>query len=263
MRKMTQTEEESIEIFTSLGLTYVQAKLYLAIVRLGSIGGDVKKISRESSVVRQDIYRVLPSLQKLGLTEKIISKPTSYRAIPLEKGFSTLLNKKTSEYSDLKKKAKTVFDKVALCATKGDADEDPQFVITSERELFLRKVKEDIEETKSCIRVIYSKERMSIIAFHTGDQLEKAMARGIKIQALTDKSQENTLDRNIQMLKKNPAFELRFVEEVTVGLIIFDYKEVNLRMAKTIVPSLWTNNRNVAKLADMYFENLWKKAPTE
>jgi sugar-specific transcriptional regulator TrmB len=259
---MSQTEDESIEIFTKLGLTYVQTKLYLTLVRLGSIGGDVKKISRESSVARQDIYRVLPSLQKLGLTEKIISKPTSYRAIPLEKGFSTLINKKTSEYSELKKKAKQVFDKVALEATKDETDEDPQFVITSERGLFLRKVKEDIEETKSCIRVIYSKERLSTIVFHTADQLEKAMARGIKIQALTNKAEENKLDKNIQTLKKNPAFELRFVVDVAVGLIIFDHKEVNLRTSKTMVPSLWTNNQNVAKLADIYFENLWKKAQT-
>ncbi len=261
---MAQNEEESVGIFMNLGLTYVQAKLYLTLIKLGNSGGEVKRICKESSVARQDIYRVLPNLQKIGLVEKIISKPTVFRAIPLEKGFSMLLNKRTNEYSELKKKAKTVFDKISVSDLKSDMNEEStQFVITSEKGLFFRKVREDIEETQSSVKIIYTKERMSTIMFHTGEQLEKATGRGIRIQALTTKKEGITTDRNIQLLKKNPSFEFRFIEDVQVGLIMFDNKEVNIRIAHTIVPSLWTNNRNVVKLAEIYFENIWKKAQTE
>jgi sugar-specific transcriptional regulator TrmB len=261
---VTQNQEEPVEIFMELGLTYVQARLYLTLVKLGNSGGEVKRICKESNIARQDIYRVLPSLQKLGLAEKIIAKPTLFRAIPIEKGFTMLINKKTSKYNELKKKAKTAFDKISVGDAKNNKNEEaPQFVITSEKGLFFRKVKEDVEETQSSIKIIYAKERMSAIAYNAGEQFEKARLRGIKIQALTTKAECITADRNFQLLKKNPAFELRFVEDVQVGLIMFDSKEVNIRIARTIVPSLWTNNRNVVKLAESYFENIWKKAKTE
>jgi sugar-specific transcriptional regulator TrmB len=257
---MAQTEEAT-QIFTDLGLTYVQAKLYLTLAKFGAIGGDVKRICRESGVVRQDIYRVMPTLQKLGLAEKIIAKPTVYRGIPLEKGFSMLLSRKTSEYSELKKKAKMAFDKIAAASTETDApQQSTEFIITSERSLFLAKVKEDIERTKANIDIVYSKERMSLITFHAAEQIEKAMKRGVKVRALTSKIEGKTLDRNIQALEKNPSFELRLAEYIAVGLIIFDKTEVNVRIANTIVPSLWTNNQNVAKLAEAYFDDLWEKA---
>ncbi len=257
---MAQTEEAT-QIFTDLGLTYVQAKLYLTLAKFGASGGDVKKICRESGVVRQDIYRVMPTLQKLGLAEKIIAKPTVYRGIPVEKGFSMLLSRKTSEYSELKKKAKIAFDKITATSTETVVpQQSTEFIITSERSLFLAKVKEDIERTKANIDIVYSKERMSLITFHAAEQIEKAMKRGVKVRALTSKIEGKTLDRNIQVLEKNPSFELRLAEYIAVGLIIFDKNEVNVRIANTIVPSLWTNNQNVAKLAEAYFDDLWEKA---
>jgi sugar-specific transcriptional regulator TrmB len=253
--------EEATQIFTDLGLTYVQAKLYLTLVKFGAAGGDVKKICRESGVVRQDIYRVMPTLQKIGLAEKIIAKPTIYRGIPLEKGFSMLLSNKTSEYSELKKKAKVAFDKIATASTESNVpQQSAEFIITSERGLFLAKVKEDIERAKANIDIVYSKERMSLITFHAAEQLEKAMKRGIKVRALTSIIEGKALDRNIQALEKNSNFELRLTEHISVGLIIFDKIEVNVRIANTIVPSLWTNNRNVSKLAEAYFDDLWEKA---
>jgi sugar-specific transcriptional regulator TrmB len=58
----TSKNDEPIQTFMSLGLTLLQAKLYLTLVKLGSQGGEVRKISRESSIVRQDVYRILPEL---------------------------------------------------------------------------------------------------------------------------------------------------------------------------------------------------------
>ena len=98
--------DEPIQTFMSLGLTFLQAKLYLTLVKLGNSGGEVRKISRESNIARQDVYRILPQLEKLGLAVKIIASPTIYCATPLENGFSMLLNQKTDEYIELQKKAK-------------------------------------------------------------------------------------------------------------------------------------------------------------
>jgi len=74
------------------GVNVFAGKTYLGLAKLGV--ADVKTISKVSNVARQDVYRLTPKLQKCGLAEKIISTQTLYRAIPLKKGLSTLLQQK-------------------------------------------------------------------------------------------------------------------------------------------------------------------------
>jgi sugar-specific transcriptional regulator TrmB len=207
----------------------------------------------------------LPTLQKLGLADKIVARPTIYRAIPLEDGFSMLLHRRTEEYNELQNKAKLVFNNFIVNNSKVDSQEETsQFIITSERKLFLKKFKEDVSKAQASINIIYSKIGMSIIAFHVVEQIEKAMTRGVKIRAITNKVEEKSIDRNIQALKKNPAFELKFIaNDISVGLVIFDNKAVKIRMYDKISPSLWTNNRNIVKLAEIYFESVWNNAQIE
>lgn len=258
---MTQNNEH-IQTFMSLGLTYLQAKVYLTLVKFGSAGAEVRKISQYSNIARQDIYRILPIIQKLGLAVKIVARPTIYRATPLENGFSMLLQQRTEEYNELQKKAKLLFNNFIVNDPKVEPQEGTtQFIITSDRKLFFNKIKKEVSEAQTSINIIYSKERTRIIAFYAVEQIEEAMARGVKIRVLTNKLKGKSIDRNIQALKKNPAFELKFIaNDIPVGLVIFDNKEVDIRIANTIVPSLWTNNPNVVKLAEIYFENIWNNA---
>ncbi len=75
-----------------LGLTLLQAKIYLSLSEFEK--AEIRKMSKASNVARTDIYRLMPELEKLGLAEKIIASPTSYRATPLNEGFSILLENK-------------------------------------------------------------------------------------------------------------------------------------------------------------------------
>jgi DNA-binding IclR family transcriptional regulator len=54
----------------------LKSKVYLTLATLGK--ADVKTIAKASNIARQEIYRIMPTLQKLGLTEKIITNPTMY-----------------------------------------------------------------------------------------------------------------------------------------------------------------------------------------
>jgi sugar-specific transcriptional regulator TrmB len=75
-----------------LGLTSLQAKTYLALVTLGK--ANVQTIAKASNVARQDVYQVMPTLQKLGLGEKIIAKPIIYEATPKGRSFDSASKKK-------------------------------------------------------------------------------------------------------------------------------------------------------------------------
>jgi sugar-specific transcriptional regulator TrmB len=254
---MTQ-EETPVQTFVELGLTYLQAKVYVTLVKLGQFGADVRKISQASNIARQDVYRVLPDLQKVGIVEKIIANPTMFKPVPLENGLNVMMQKKTEEFKDLQNKAKLMLDNFNI-NRQGDHSEDTsRFVITSERKLFFRKVREDIAETKVSIDIIYGKERMTTFTFYTIEELRKALQRRVKIRALTNKTGK-TVDRHIQSLMDDQSFEVKFLpDNVPVGLVIFDNKEVNIRTADKIVPSLWTNNHNVLRLSQIYFDSMWK-----
>jgi len=56
-------EEEPIQAFTNLGLTYLQAKVYVTLLKFGSSSANVKKIALHAAMARQDIYRILPVLE--------------------------------------------------------------------------------------------------------------------------------------------------------------------------------------------------------
>lgn len=61
-----------------LGLTSLQAKIYLALAQTGN--ATIRNIAKNSKIARQDVYRIMPSLQKLGLAEQIVVSPTMYKS---------------------------------------------------------------------------------------------------------------------------------------------------------------------------------------
>src|SRR3989304_9053779 len=57
--------EQKAETLSSFGLTVKQAKVYLTLVFLGtSVVGEISKLSK---VRREEVYRVMPKLEKMGL----------------------------------------------------------------------------------------------------------------------------------------------------------------------------------------------------
>ena len=251
-------DDEPIQTFMSVGLTLLQAKLYLALAKLGSSGGGVRKISHESNIARQDVYRILPELEKLGLAVKIISSPATYRATPLENGFSALLNRKSEEYIQLQKRAKLLFDNFTVHSAVEPQEKTSQFEITSEKNLFFSRVEKELKRTEKSLDIICSNEGIRIIASQAVEEFERAMEKGIRIRVLTDECETVAASKSILLLKSDPNFELRLLPgPSSVGFAIFDCKEVNIGISAMIVPSLWTNNDNVVKLAEIYFESMW------
>ena len=96
-------QEETVQTLVNLELTVLQAKVYLALVKLGTSTG--RTTAKAAKVASQDVYRVLTELQEKGLVEKIIAKPNKYRPIPLKDGLSMLLQRRNKQTAELKKAA--------------------------------------------------------------------------------------------------------------------------------------------------------------
>jgi sugar-specific transcriptional regulator TrmB len=251
-------EEEPIQAFTNLGLTYLQAKVYIALLKMGSDGASVKKIALNTSIARQDIYRILPVLENYGLVEKVIAVPTRYLPVALKDGLSLLMEQRTREFQDMQTKAKLVL-KTFIIQEPQSFDNVSQFRITSARPLFIRRIKEGITQAESTIDLIYDDSLLRAIMFDAMDDFVRAIARNVKVRSVTMKSEEQTLDKKLETLTRSSLFEFHTArEEVTVNLMIFDNKEVEFCTTQNIVPTLWTNNRSIVKLAQVYFNSMWQ-----
>jgi sugar-specific transcriptional regulator TrmB len=254
-------DDECTQTLTGLGLTLLQAKTYLAFVKLGK--ADVKTISKASNVARQDIYRIMPTLQKLGLAEQIIANPTMYNATPIKEGLSILLQNRQKEYAELKKKTTSLINNFHANTAKTDAhEEDTQFKLTSEATLFLKMHKSLHQKAQMSIDAIIPLIFDGAAKFIEGwSHAKKAIRRGIKIRLLTQKTENELTSRELQALEKHPLFELKYLATpVPFGMHIFDNKEVTLATSESGLPSLWSNNRNLVKLAASYFDEMWSKA---
>ena len=254
-------DEEYVQTLMGLGLTLLQSKTYFALTKLGI--ADVKTISKVSNVARQDVYRVMPCLQEWGLVEKIIATPIRYKAIPLKVALSTLLQQKIEENAELQEKTNTLISdfEEKIGSRAAPQENEPQFIITSERTLFHKRIGETIDAAQTSKDAIFTNEGCRAILFHHYDYLKRALNRGVRIRIITEKPEGNqSIERVARDLTKNPLFTIKYIStSAPVCMMIFDSKEVHLRMAEGAVPSFWSNNLNIVNLSKKYFEEMWNK----
>jgi sugar-specific transcriptional regulator TrmB len=260
-------EDERVQILMDLGLTLLQAKVYLALSQTET--ATIKTISKIANIARQDIYRIMPTLEKLGLAEKIVAEPTMYKAIPIREGCYILLQKKTREHAELQEKTTNLIKKAHHeNNAKTTLQEESQFIVTSSKMLMEKKLTNGIDKAQISIDITSEYRHITFELFKNRRIFEKALARGVRVRVITEKNEnenEKAIERMTQTLRKSPLFEIRdTLSRVQATLAIFDGKEVNLCLVEPPenvgVPSLWSNNRPFAKVFAEYFEELWKKA---
>lgn len=82
------SEHEAVESLETLGLTRYEAKVFIALHRLGT--GSARDIARDSDVPRPQVYSTAESLEELGLIDVQQSDPIQYKPVPIEQAKVTL-----------------------------------------------------------------------------------------------------------------------------------------------------------------------------
>ena len=139
-------QDEQIQALMDLGLSLLQAKIYLSLASFEN--APIRTISKASNIAKQDIYRIMPALQKMGLVEEILGSPIRYQAISLKTGIAVLFQRKTREYAELQNKTtqvlNTLQEKNTVDACKNEAIvEEEQLLLTSEITLLLKKLEKE------------------------------------------------------------------------------------------------------------------------
>jgi sugar-specific transcriptional regulator TrmB len=254
-------QEENMQALNDMGLSILQAKIYLNLVQLGEV--DVGTISKASNTVRQDIYRVMPTLEKLGLAERILSKPTVFKATPLKEGISILLLERKKKNEEILKKAHSLISNFSSFSNALTENES-EFRITSERSLLFKMHTQLIEKAQNTIDIIvpfevFEEQNLSV--------LKKAWKKGVKIRLISQRTPDDSILKKpkgftgISFLELRYAFCPASVDTRPFGMHIFDKKEMTVCISSNdCVPSLWSNSPSLLRMATNYFEDLWNEA---
>ena len=188
-----------------------------------------------------------------------------YKATQINEGLSILLQNKKEEFIETEKQVKTICDTFCENINQNISQDCVQFIITTEINLLLKLHEKLADATKESIDFQAPLKISEKMLLHHCAYIKPAIRRGVKIRVIALKVNGETIAKNPKPSSEKPLFELRFLPESATpfGMYIFDKQEVTLAISKNPMPSLWSNNPHLVKLAEAYFENMWNNAQTK
>jgi sugar-specific transcriptional regulator TrmB len=255
--------ENEAQLFTNLGLTYSQAKVYLTVVNLGET--TAKTIAATAKMDRPDVYRVLNSLIKEGFIEKQIEKPVRFKAFPIDEVIEALLKRKQEDILESKRQALEVLRRYQNRRPNYGETRNGTFfysLIPGNPEIIDKTAGRIISNSQTSIEFVCVDIEPHMIGFLP---LENFLKNGGKDRILAY-NKNTTLAQKVLDAHKKGAIEIRFTQELPIVALIGDKKEVAITCITSSrgnlkeMEGLYTNSPAIIKLASDYFERLWKTA---
>ena len=252
------TSEKNVQVFVDLGLTVLQAKVYLSLVQTGKT--KVKTISQTAKVSRPDVYRTLARLQDLGLVEKEIVNPVKFKSIPIETALEMLLESKKSKYIELKTKSEQLLKRLNVNQALENTRKSAEFVLVPSKQALIKKMQDATDNTVYSIDLVSSCKRLKYACYCLSDALKQAWNRNVTGRAIIENPAKNHTEifekcwtpwAKIHVVSKLPPTVMTLHDNHE--LFIFIDPSADLRDS----PALWTTNPSVITLAEHYFEFMW------
>ena len=261
--------EKLVKGLIFFGLTGNEAKVYLALLQFKKASAHA--IARLSGVPRQEVYRVLPQLEKLGMVEVIIDRPTKFLAIDPEEVLSELierqqeiLTKRISELRNRKSRLETELREVVGRSAGLIPPEPVHFALISGQRLVNEKIKEMLENAKS--EVLWMAPRVEIrraVIYDRDEMLRQCAQRNVTIRIITEVDKKNAKE----VSRLGQFCDVKHAPGVLSLITIVDNKELIIGSAvhtnedsanSGLVHKLWTNDTSHINIMKVFFEKIWK-----
>ena len=256
---------KNAEVLSDFGLTHNQAKVYTAIARLRL--ASVSQVSKLSKVRREDVYRMLPKLEKMGLIEKILGKPTKIRATPVEEALSILIKREQNIANKRVSALMTKKDEFLKHFKAGKMPifevEEAHFSLISQREGIINRGLTMVKKAEREIDIVTSIDEFIRIFTNYAEPLKKGIRKGVKVRVILDVFEhQDWILRIMEEYKSSGAsFDLKYRDQPSGHYIIVDYKEAIVATSTEAPmgenPCLWTDDDNLVGLVQKNFEGIW------
>lgn len=259
----------TVDVLTELGLTQNQARVYLSVAKLGP--ATISDVADHSGVRREEVYRLLPDLEKIGLVERLMGKPMRIRTPDVQSAMSSLISreriKARERISALMERTNVIeeyLSKTGLNVSSGSSAQD-DFALLEEKESVRTRLHEMIIEAQENVDVLYSRENLVWFLSTQSQLLVDAETRGVKVRLLSTPATGR--DRIPKIISRrfsgSSAVELKYMTAIPTNCIAVDGKEAMIVTSSTHQPSahnLFTTNTNLVALVKRVFELSWSQS---
>jgi sugar-specific transcriptional regulator TrmB len=256
--------DEDTVLLLGLGLSLNQARVYLAILQLQE--NTVGQIAKFSKVRREDVYRILPALEKMGLIERLLGKPTKIRATPISDALSFLVAEEKKRSDERLSGMRVTVQRLSLKDWKRPLPvEESIYILIVGKKAILVKTLGLIRNSRKEVALIADKARIMLILSQLSDECKQAIKNGAQIRLIFEgDSTDSLLKEKVQKLIDGASVHVKFHRKPLNHFIMSDDTEALITGSKKSgigeSPSLWTNNSNLIGVLRTSFEFDWKKA---
>src|SRR4030042_4195852 len=175
--------DENTDLLLGLGLSLNQARVYIAILKLEKT--TVGQVAKFSKVRREDVYRVLPSLEKMGLIERLMGKPTEVRATLISNSLTSLLTDEKNRFEERLSDMKSKGQKLSLKDWKQPPlGEESIYILIAEKKAILTKTSELINNSEKEVGLVADKARITQILAHFPVEHKHAIKKGAQVRLI-------------------------------------------------------------------------------
>ncbi len=259
-------QEDLVIKLESFGFTVNQAKVYLNIVQSGKTR--VGNISKSTQLHRQDIYKLLPKLEKMGLIIKTIDSPFMIEAIPIDKALETLIakerEKSNQRISHLENNLKEMVNSIQK---QPEVKEEVQFSLLTTDEAIKSRAKRTLKKIKREFLLVANIEHLQTPSMHFRDFLQTIAASNAKTRliVITKEDPEKTKKVIEKIVPSASQFTVRSINKTSCkNYQIVDNKEIWIATQQNTESGypcmLWTNDQNIIDVYKENFRKTWSRA---
>jgi sugar-specific transcriptional regulator TrmB len=258
-------QEDLVIRLENFGFTINQAKVYLSIVQSGPT--NVGRISKITQLHRQDIYKLLPKLEKMGLIARTIETPFTIQAIPVEKALDNLVSKEktkaTERIAHLENNLKEI---VSSLREQPLIKEATKFSLLSTDEAIRNRGQLSLENSKE-LSLVTSLENIKFPSVHYHRHFLQKIAHNNTKTRLIVVTRDNN-EKIKQVIEKIAAFKGPFIAKSINKIVcndfqIVDNKEIWIATEQETDSGapcvLWTNDRNILSAYKENFKKVWNR----
>jgi sugar-specific transcriptional regulator TrmB len=258
------SDDENTDLLLGLGLSLNQARVYLAVLKLEKT--TVGQVAKFSKVRREEIYRILPALEKMGLIERLLGKPTEIRATFISDALTFLVAEEKRKSDERLLGMKSTVKKLSLKEwAQQPPEEESIFILIPDKKAILAKTSGLIGDSRKEVALIADKTRIMPVLSRFSDEWKRGIRSGVQIRLILEgDSPDASLKEKVKKLIGGVSVQVKFHCEPLNHFIMSDDKEALITTSKESglgeSPSLWTNNSNLIGVLRTGFESDWKKA---
>jgi sugar-specific transcriptional regulator TrmB len=227
----------------------------------------VIQVANFSKIRREDVYRILPSLEKMGLVERLLGKPTEVRATRISDALSLLVETEKGKADERLVGMRGIVQKLTLKDWKQELPkEESTYIFIAEKKSIFAKASHLITDSKKELALIADKARIMPILFKFSDEYKLAIKNGSVIRLLFEgEGPDNSLKEKVKkLIGKDTSIHIKFHHKPLNHFLMSDDKEALITTSKQTGlgenPCLWTNNCNLIGVLRTSFESDWEKA---